>query len=761
MWFKWFPWKYLIRKAAHWHGFLDPIMIWSYLERFSQPSEVAGPIELIRDSAVFHARGLINSRAIPQNSDWIWPHWVHRQFNPADNAFVPRAFSLTYINLTERNWTAVGQPNCGYLPIVDKAGLVTPHWDGWSLDFWLVDRDGRVQTAARSEGKTLQRLCCLNNLAVVTKSMFGKSSLCSAVSVHYDNGTPRCRIRLRCRNSRHDWLAVSLRPYNPEGISFVHSIKLNKSRDTWTVNEKDSVHFDRPVETHHLQRYTGGDAANSLNEPNEKHKISCDVGMATAAAIYRLPKGKPCEVNLVIPLNTRKLYPHKSKTAGSPKAQPRRNWQDSMADYCKIGIPDRKKQQLYEQALRSVVLHTIGEDVYPGPFTYKRFWFRDASFILNALLCGNLAHLAKPVLDSYPGRQKANGYFQSQYGEWDSNGQAIWILYRNWKMEQAVMGEERLKAIDKAADWICRRCLEPDDNAPHAGLLPAGFSAEHFGPNDYYYWDDFWAVSGLECAAELFAHQKNDEKAARYADKARELRACIDRSLKKVSRKLKTPAIPASPYRRLDSGAVGSVVCGYPLQVFEAQDERLLATADYLMENCRYKKGFFLDISHSGINPYLTLHIAQVLMRAGDLRHLELADTLSRLASPTGQWPEAVHPRTEGGCMGDGQHIWAAAEWVIYLRNRLLYEEEKDRQLILGAGIDPGWIKPAATMRIGPAPTLWGPVNVRFDCQQEAVRVRCEACWHSEAPQVIVRIPGFQETPIAAGTTEAVIKRNG
>ena len=38
-----------------------------------------------------------------------------------------------------------------------------------------------------------------------------------------------------------------------------------------------------------------------------------------------------------------------------------------------------------------------------------------------------------------------------------------------------------------------------------------------------------------------------------------------------------------------------------------------------------------------------------------DPRYLELMDTVASLASPTGQWPEAIHPRTLGGCMGDGQ----------------------------------------------------------------------------------------------------------
>ena len=83
---------------------------------FAQPSEVQEPIELLRAGIVFHARGLLNTKAIQHNLDWIWPYWVERQFNPRDQSFIPRAFSFSHINLTHRNWTAVGQPDLPALP---------------------------------------------------------------------------------------------------------------------------------------------------------------------------------------------------------------------------------------------------------------------------------------------------------------------------------------------------------------------------------------------------------------------------------------------------------------------------------------------------------------------------------------------------------------------------------------------------------------------------------------------------------------------
>ncbi len=156
----------------------------------------------------------------------------------------------------------------------------------------------------------------------------------------------------------------------------------------------------------------------------------------------------------------------------------------------------------------------------------------------------------------------------------------------------------------------------------------------------------------------------------------------------------------------MDPGAIGSLVAGYPLQLFAADDQRLLSTVDFLMEKCTFRGGFFQDVIHSGINAYLTLHMAQILLRAGDIRGLTLFRTVAELASPTGQWPEAIHPRTLGGCMGDGHHVWASAEWVVMQRNCFVREEGEG--LVLGAGLFRGMADSAKALIIwSDAHSIW------------------------------------------------------
>ena len=168
MWWRWFPWKQLVIRAAKARGFIDPVKLLSRLESFAQPIEVKEPLELLRAGMVLHARGLLNTGAIQHNMDWIWPFWVERQFNPKDDAFIPRAFSLTHINLTHRNWTAVGIPDFDELPIVDPRGLLTPFWDSWSLDVWMASEAGRRLIPSQMETAD-QHLDLNGGLAVITR----------------------------------------------------------------------------------------------------------------------------------------------------------------------------------------------------------------------------------------------------------------------------------------------------------------------------------------------------------------------------------------------------------------------------------------------------------------------------------------------------------------------------------------------------------------------------------------------------------------
>jgi len=741
MWMKWLPWRYLIRHAARSHGFIDPIALLASLHRFAQPSEVGEPIELLRAGVVLHARGLINSRIIQHNLDWLWPYWVERQFDPADDAFIPRAFSITHINLTHRNWTAIGVPDFDELPIVDPRGLVTPFWDGWSLDCWIVTDDHRQLLPSRLKNVT-QHLEYEQDVVVQTDMVQDDLILQSRAHVQMRSGIPQCLLEIRAEAGGAAWLVVALRPYNPEGISFIHDLVLAKDQSGWTVNGEQQVIFSDPVERHQISTYCAGDVLLHLHDQQKEEKGECNVGMLTGAALFRIQPGQPRMLSVSVPLS------HLKATTSAPAV----SWQSSLKGHCALRIPDHRFQFLYDAALRTLVLHSP-DDVYPGPYTYKRFWFRDAAFIIHGLLCSGMVDRAERALHLFAQRQTRSGYFLSQEGEWDSNGEALWILCRFCEMTGRPPHPDWLDPIRRGGRWIVRKRTDEKKESLHAGLLPAGFSAEHLGPNDYYYWDDLWGVAGLQAASRLMYMAGDSKAGAEFVKEADALLQAIERSLLQVNLHLQQQVLPASPYRRLDAGAIGSLVIGYPLQLCAPQDPRLLNTVDFLMNNCMVHGGFFQDMIHSGINAYLTLHMAQVLLRAGDPRYLELMETVAGLATPTGQWPEAIHPRTLGGCMGDGQHSWAAAEWIVMIRNCFVREEGNG--LILGAGIAPQWLDSANSLFFGPAPTSFGTIQVTIESVPVGLRkkvlVTWQGEWHADPPPIEVRLPGFPPQSVRAG----------
>ena len=751
MWLKWLPWRYIVRRVARAHDFLDPVSILSHLHRFAQPSEVAEPIELLRAGVVFHARGLMNTRAIQHNLDWIWPYWVERQFEPKDCSFIPRAFSITHVNLTHRNWTAVGLPDYEEMPIVDPRGLVTPFMDSWSLDGWIVTEDGRSLIPSRLPSVS-QRLCFDKGVAVITESSFDGLSLASQVEVRLESQTPVCRLCINARAESKAWAVISLRPYNPEGVSFIHDVGFQSDRKAWIINGKRFVEFNVPPDRHRLSDYRSGDVHIGLASPGTQDAVRCEVGMATAAALFELKPDEPREIVVRVPLTgDKKLRRSLLFVSGSA------GWEEALRGHCELRVPDERFQFLYDAALRTIILHSPA-DVFSGPYTYKRFWFRDAAFILNAMLCVGLTDRAERALNRFPARQTRSGYFHSQEGEWDSNGEALWIMHRFCELKGCQPKREWLQAIHRGGRWIKHKRLSDGLNAPHAGLFPAGFSAEHLGPNDYYYWDNFWGIAGLRAAADMIESLGKRQVAEDFRQEADALMNAVKRSLELTASRRFRAGIPASPYRRMDAGAIGSLAVGYPLQLWPSHDPRLLDTAEFLMEKCFVNGGFFQDMIHSGINAYLTLHVAQVLLRAGDPRFFDLVRAVAECASATGQWPEAIHPHTGGGCMGDGQHAWASAEWILIMRNCFVREE--GNRLILASGIPVCWLQQGKSLSLGPTPTPYGVISVSIQPGPEKVLVTWQAAWRGgREPILEVRLPGYQPVTARQGETAIEIKR--
>jgi hypothetical protein len=179
--------------------------------------------------------------------------------------------------------------------------------------------------------------------------------------------------------------------------------------------------------------------------------------------------------------------------------------------------------------------------------------------------------------------------------------------------------------------------------------------------------------------------------------------------------------LPCSPYRRVDAAAVGNLVAISPLELFSPQESWARPTVDYLAEH--YLRGglFFQPIIHTGLNPYLSAQMARAFLCLADGRCLDILHSLCRRASPTMTWPEAIHPASGGGCMGDGDHGWSAAEFVNLVRDTLVKEHQGS--ILLGFGVPADWLGPGMRVRVSRASTVTGTLDYALEAGPEGLRL--------------------------------------
>lgn len=744
----------LTRRLLRWTGkeHLAPFI--QGLIHLGRPSTVLFPRELLEQGAAIALSGLSNTMAIQSNPDWVWPLWVERQTDPDAPEFVPTGLNLFTTNVTARNWTSQGVDGSPKEAMVDPVGMVTPRPYGWSLLPYLR-LDDSLFLPPRSKDRCRQELRDGTLPGIVTRydadPELDWSQETLAVEVEGEEGILVVhRIGNLGTHRRELRLGISLRPYNPLMLGHINRLRLK--RQLWRVNGRASVLLlDPPSRSQVSDRHKGDPLFTVAQgvEPLSLHSRS-GISSGTSEWFLSLAPGQVREIVLFLPL--RKSGTHRPQKFIQIRRQALLEardstlaaWRDRQGGRTEFSIPDPEVSRLLAAVRNRLPVFDDGDIFTPGTFLYHEFWFRDGAFLATGF--ENLGEGARvaPKLPHYRRRQRADGFFRSQDGEWDSNGQALWTVVQHVRRggDPALL-ETMWPGLWKGAQWIDNfRQTTTRVPSAHFGLLPAGFSAEHFGPNDHYYWDNFWSVAGLRellWAARLLGKVREaallEERLARYRC---DLESSIAGSLERTG----GHALPPSPYRHADAASVGNLVALSPLRLSDVSVGWVRPTVEKLMREHRRDGLFFQSIVHTGLNPYLSVQLARALLVLEDPRWTEILEGLVRTATPTGCWPEAIHPRTGGGCMGDGDHGWSAAEFASLLREAFVREEEE--ALVLCGGIPRDWIGKGCG--ISGATSETGTISVEFIPEPDRVAVAwsCVRAAHQDERPLVLSLPDGQ-----------------
>lgn len=694
------------------------------------------PSELFELSAPMIIRGLLNFSVLQMNRDWVYPFWVHQQLDPLRPGYVARSQNPLLINITNRTWTALGSPTGLHEAIVDPRGLLTPLPREWSIDIWLAE-DGNVFFPSLSE-IVQQRLD--TRAPRLTTTYFWRDlrleSEAFVGSVRGGKDVAFCQAKLVNASSvtRKVKVCVAIRPFGPEGVAPIKTIEF-KTRRIASVDGVVGVVFAQEPSGMTFGNSIKGDAANQLracegrSQTSEKARgkqtmVKCDRGLAHTVATYDLMLG-PAETQSIyysIALGTNAELERATIKGTWRVSYDRRReeqqdtWKKELEEGADFQFGHGPLQELFDANRLALMQLHDGDFISPGPYLYHRFWFRDAAPMLRALDVLGFSKRVRQVIDGFPSRLTSDGFFRAPGGEWDSNGAVLWTIYQHFRMTRSLLWlKQWYPLLAKAGRWIVRmrRRTETTDST-HRGLMPKSLSAEHLGTVDQYYWDSFWSLAGLKALCAIAREVQQGADVRRFEAEVLEFENDVLQSFRLVEQRLGERLIPSAPLRAFDESAIGSICSIYPLNLFDTGVVQPEETVRAIVKRFVDDRGFFHPIIHSGYNPYLTLQLAHSLLLLDSVDEAwKMAESVFRQASPSYAFPEAIHPKTGGGSMGDGHHGWAAAEVVLFLRACLLQEVGGALKLFAGAALRS--MQKGSNLKIRSAPTSFGKVSVSLE----------------------------------------------
>jgi hypothetical protein len=606
-------------------------------------------------------------------------------------------------------WTLVATPDGGQSGLIDEDGAIEVGRGGFSIEPMVAEGNSRWRWHNVTSVQSLRD----GDLPIPTVEWRGPGWRLTITAIAERH---RLIARYRLRNDgaavRTLRLALNLRPFqvNPPQQFLNFTGGVSPIRDLgWdgraiSVNGVPRIWLEGSPEIR-LYRFDSG-------PPEGRGGFAGDEsGLASGWLDYplTLQPGEEREIALSLGLDDG-AGPLEEGAAAIEDAAAAR-WRAALGDVRLTGpAAARPAFDTLRTALAHILATREGPALRPGSRSYARAWIRDGAMMSTALLRMGLDRPAIDFLEYYAPFQYPNGKVPccvdargaDPVPENDSDGELIHLVAQAHLYAPDMARLQRLwPRVRAAADHIeaLRQSTRIPANRvgrdrPLYGLLPPSISHEGYSARPAYsYWDDFWALTGLQDAAHLAIALGRTEEARLLGVRAQEFRIDILASLaatREVHRISFIPGAadlgdfdatsttialtPAGLQHRLPAAALASTFERYWREFTARRDGRRAwdAYTPYEWRNV----GAFVRLGRRG--------------RAAGLFEYFMAD---RRPAGWNQWAEVVGraPR-EPRFIGDMPHGWVASDYINAVLDMIAYERPSDYALVLAAGIPDAWL---------------------------------------------------------------------
>ncbi|HEX3108348.1 MAG TPA: discoidin domain-containing protein [Thermoanaerobaculia bacterium] len=409
----------------------------------------------------------------------------------------------------------------------------------------------------------------------------------------------------------------------------------------------------------------------------------------------------------------------------------RAHWQ-SIADHVQIDIPAAK--DLIDTVRANLAFNLLGRDgpaIRGGARNYRRSWIRDGSLASTALLRFGFNDQIRDYIRWFAQYQFADGKVPccvdtrgaDPVAEHDSHGEFIYLVAEYTRLTGDVaLANEVWPHVEKAANYIDTIRKQTRGEAPHfAGLLPPSISHEGYSAKPMHsYWDDFWALRGLEDVTWLAERLGKHDAAQHFAAVRDEFSHDFHESIRRAIALHHIDYIPGSAdlgdfdptSTTIGIEPVGDLA-NLPHDAVIDEFTRYWNEASGRMNGTRPWRDY---------TPYELRNVGVFVRLGWRDRAQQLLQWFLDDRRPRGwkQWAEVVAQDYRSPTyVGDIPHLWVGSDFVRSFIDMLAYERESDQSLVLGAGIPEAWLKDGVSVR--GLRTIYGPLT--FSAKGDVVRV--------------------------------------
>jgi hypothetical protein len=667
---------------------------------------------------------------ILKHPQWKWPLWIREQ-SDVENPGYSSGYAS---NQAYRSFSMIGTSEGEWEPVVGLDGSIMPRAGAYALTFWLYLNGELI--AVGEKGKLNQEK--KEGYLPIIETTWTLPEVRIKLISFADNvvGKDVCFTRIQLTNLSKRANSISLfaviTPWGPEEFHPVSEIQYDDKLYTFIVENKLAVIFEDKPASYSCSDYETGyicvDALDGKLENNSGCK--CPLGFASGSVCFPVSlaphEEKNLDMKLLIDLvdpNSQLVVDIKNAEINAHLRKVEEYWKDKLKEGIDIQIPDDLAMETYKSILIDLLLLRDGENITPGPTMYHGDWIRDRAHLLYALEMAGFHKEVHKCMSYFKKAQGPEGYFwhstvallkdDKNLRELDSFGEAVWSMVQHYRFgKNKEWLQEVYPLIKKGTEFIRNirsqtKVLEEGEKPLHYGLLPKSWSAEHLGPPDYIYYDDFWAVCGLKSA--IFAAQElgMNEDIKWMREERADLETCLWDSVERTIEKRGLPCLPVSPYQDISSTIQGNIAALWPCEIVKSDNKRIDEVLEVLYSRHMPNHCLFHPIFGSYL-PLFTWSIANCFVHKRDKEKVSkiLKWTLKNGQTSTHAQAEGVHPKTLYGGEGDGVSGWSEGEYFMLLRNMLLLEQ--DESLWIAPCLLEEWLSENSPIKVKNAPTSFG-----------------------------------------------------